>query len=395
MEPQRMEVPPTPAGPTDEALEVATITLDAGQGDGHSTRPPQWVVLVINNFCNLHCRMCDVGIGEVSSAFYAHLVGDDPRNMSGALLDTILEQAAVFTPRPRVGLAYTEPLLHKAIVPFCRRIKDAGFYCAITTNGFLLPRLADDLVDIGVDEIVISVDGPAAVHDRIRGTDGSFRQLYEGAERLNAAKDRQGKAVPQLQFSYTLTDENYTHMTAFLREVTPLRPAAYIFSHLNFIDETMAAAHNAQHEGAWAMNRSNLGTIDLETIDLDAMWHALEELKEYAAARPDMAPVTIVPDLGHRAGLDVYYRQPLEFVGGRGCTDPWRMVMVRTDGTVIPAHGRCYNIPIGNVESEPLVECWNNHQFLSFRKTLSDAGGSLPACARCCGVIGKPATPTD
>ena len=66
------------------------------------------------------------------------------------------------------------------------------------------------------------------------------------------------------------------------------------------------------------------------------------------------------------------------------------MMMIRTDGTVIPAHGRCYNFPVGNVTERPLPELWNNTRFRTFRQTLREAGGTLPACARCCGVIGKP-----
>jgi hypothetical protein len=64
--------------------------------------------------------------------------------------------------------------------------------------------------------------------------------------------------------------------------------------------------------------------------------------------------------------------------------------MVKTDGTVIPAHGRCYNVPVGNLTERPLADVWNGARFQAFRKTLRDAGGTLPACARCCGVIGKP-----
>jgi hypothetical protein len=44
---------------------------------------------------------------------------------------------------------------------------------------------------------------------------------------------------------------------------------------------------------------------------------------------------------------------------------------------------------VGNVNERPLAELWNSERFVSFRRTLLEAGGTLPACARCCGVIGK------
>lgn len=368
----------------------AALGDDYGRPDGRCRMSPEWLVLVINNFCNLRCRMCDVGLGESASVFYTHMIGDDPRNMSPALLQQILDQAGRFFPRPKIGLAFTEPLIHAQILDFCRAIVGRGFFCSITSNGFMLPRLADELVKIGVHEITISIDGPEQIHDRVRGRQGSFRNLYQGIERLNSAKAAMSRARPVVRCSYTLTDQNYTHMVDFARQIEGLRPASLNFSHLNFITEEMAAAHNAQHGGEYHMARSNLGTMDLATIDLAAMWQALQELKVYAAARPDFPRLTIVPDVASPQDLHIFYRQPLTFIGGRNCTDPWRMLMIKTDGTVIPAHSRCYNIPLGTLQETPLPELWNHARARAFRQTLTAAGGTLPACARCCGVIGKP-----
>ncbi len=368
---------------------------DYDRTDGRCRLGPEWLVLVVNNFCNLHCRMCDVGLGESGSVFWAHMIGDDRRNMSPELLDVILEQAAAFFPRPRIGLAFTEPLIHPKIVELCRTVVRRGFFCSVTSNGSMLPRLADALVDAGLDEITVSVDGPEEVHDRVRGVAGSFRRLYQGIERLNEAKRKAGAAAPRVRLSYTITDQNSTSMLAFVRSVEALRPVALCFSHLNFITAEMAAAHNARYDGEYAVARSNLGEIDPATIDLDAMWEALGALKAYAAANLELPALTIVPDLPSRADLEVYFREPLRFIGGRNCTDPWKMMMVRTDGTVIPAHSRCYNVPLGNVKESTLLAMWNGARATAFRRHLKAAGGTLPACARCCGVIGKPARRQD
>ncbi len=337
--------------------------------------------------------MCDVGIHETASAFFAHLVGPNPQNMTPALLHEVLDQAAAFYPRPSIGLAYTEPLIHANITDFCESIVHRGFHCAITTNGFLLPRLADQLVEIGVQEITVSVDGPAQVHDRIRGRSGSFGALYSGIEALGRAKARLGASNPAVRFSYTITDMNYTAMLEFLQAVETLDSESFIFSHLNFISDDMAARHNTLHHGEWTMARSNIGAMDLAAINLDAMWDAVRQLKSYGKKR--RLSLTIVPDLDSREELEVYYHQPLRFVGGMVCTDPWRMMMIKTDGTVIPAHGRCYNVPVGNITERPLFDIWNGARFQGFRRTLQDAGGTLPACARCCGVIGKPREVTE
>ena len=72
------------------------------------------------------------------------------------------------------------------------------------------------------------------------------------------------------------------------------------------------------------------------------------------------------------------------------------MMMVKTDGTVIPAHSRCYNYPLGRVQDTPLAQLWNNARYTAFRRLLHEAGGTLPGLhpllrrgrqtgpARCC-----------
>lgn len=358
------------------------------EADG-TAPPPGWLVMVVNNFCNLKCRMCDVGLGEQASVFHHHLIGDAPRNMSLELFETVLEQAADFDPPPRIGLAYTEPLIHAGVLDLCRAAVERQFFVSITTNGFMLPRLADDLVAIGVDEIVVSVDGPEAVHDRIRGRTGSFARLREGVERLKRARDGHGSDRPRVGFSYTITDLNTTAMSDFARAVAPLEPDSLVFSHLNFISDGLAEAHNARWGDRYPVARSNVGTMDVGGIDLDALWDGLAELKEVAAATPGLPAPQIVPDLTSRELLETYYRDPETFVGGRRCTDPWKLAMIRSDGTVVPAHGRCYDVPAGKVTERPLTELWNDARLRAFRRDLMEAGGTLPACSRCCGVIGK------
>lgn len=335
--------------------------------------------------------MCDVGLGDRETVFWANLIGDHPQNMSLELLQEIVRQTKQFQPHPKIGLAFTEPLIHPRVLDFAREIVGQGLSCAITSNGTTLPRLADALVEIGIDELAISIDGPREVHNRIRGGRETFEKLYAGVEKLNEAKRQRGVEHPKVTFSFTITDLNYNHILDFVREIEPLRPDRILISQLNFITQAMAAAHNARYDGELAVVRSNLGAMEPADFDTGAIAQELERVRAYANARSaDFPALTITPEFTDRAHLDEYYQEPLTFVGGRQCTDPWKMLMVKTDGTVIPAHGRCYNYPVGNLCETPLVELWNSPRFREFRRTLIEAGGTLPACARCCGIIGKP-----
>ncbi|MCZ7600376.1 MAG: SPASM domain-containing protein, partial [Gammaproteobacteria bacterium] len=180
------------------------------------------------------------------------------------------------------------------------------------------------------------------------------------------------------------------HLVAFLETLEPLAPSQVFVSQLNYITAGMAAAHNAVTGPDWHVTVSNLGDMTPESYDLEVLYADLQAARAWAAA-PGRPAVLFSPDIGDRHTLEVFYREPLTFVGGRRCTDPLKMMMIRTDGSVIPAHGRCYAVVVGNAHETPLRDIWAGEPFQQFRATLAAAGGTLPACARCCGIIGKPA----
>jgi MoaA/NifB/PqqE/SkfB family radical SAM enzyme len=359
---------------------------DLARADGACRMAPEWLVLDVNNVCNLHCAMCDVGLGDRTTPFWSNLIGSDPRDMTLEMLERVLDQAADFFPRPRIALALTEPLIHPRIVEMVRVVSGRGFYCAITSNGTRLPRLAQLLVDAGLGEITLSVDGPPGVHDRIRGRRGSFAELFAGAKTLVAA--RRGARRPRLQISITVSEANQGELAEAVRAVLPLRPERVMVSQLNFVSEGMAHTHNLAHGGTLAVRRSSLGAMDPDRFDPDLVWSELEAIRGEAASWP-ATRITLTPDFEDAAEVVRYYREPETFVGTRRCRDPWRMAMVRSDGTLLPAHGRCYHVPLGNVTQASLADLWNGPALRGFRRTLQAGGGSLPACARCCGVIGR------
>jgi MoaA/NifB/PqqE/SkfB family radical SAM enzyme len=359
---------------------------DVARPDGASRLAPEWLVLDVNNVCNLHCTMCDVGLEDRTTAFWSNLIGSDPRDMTLELLERVLEQARAFFPRPRIALAMTEPLIHPRILDLARAVTSRGFYCAITSNGSRLPRLAAGLVEAGLGELTLSVDGPPEVHDRIRGRKGSFDELYQGALALAAAGgDGRG---PRLQISFTVSQANQGHIAEAVLSVLPLRPERVMVSQLNFISDEMVRAHNGAYGGPLAVTRSSLGEMDPAGFDADLIWSELQRVREEARRFPGTR-VTLTPDFGDASEVARYYREPERFVGTRTCRDPWRMAMVRSDGTLLPAHGRCYHVPLGNVLHASLAELWNGPAMRGFRRTLQVGGGTLPACARCCGVIGR------
>ena len=116
---------------------------DLARTDGICRASPEWLVLCINNFCNLHCKMCDVGRGEEGTVFYANLVGS--AKTAGARCEPAAEHVAgarrkerrrPFTRLPGSGSPTRSPSYHARIREICEALKRRGLasHVSITTN---------------------------------------------------------------------------------------------------------------------------------------------------------------------------------------------------------------------------------------------------------------------
>lgn len=338
---------------------------------------PEWLVLGVNNACNLHCRMCDVGLGRDDTNFGRNLTGSRPLDMPWDLYERVVSEAAASRPRPRIGFAFTEPLLWKPLVEAVALARARGLGTAVTTNGWRLPELAAPLAAAGLDDLFLSLDGPPDAHDAIRGRDGSFERAFRGLEALLAGSPR-----PAASVFCVVTPWNASRLAELVGLLAGLPLAGIGFMHANFTTAEMAEAHNALHGGTYPATESNLGPLDPSAFDLPAL---AEEIARVRALRPPFR-VSFSPEIDGLDALRRFYLAP-EARWGRLCNDAARSLMVKSDGRVIPAHGRCYDVTVGNLRESRLADVWNSPEMARFRRTLVGAGGLLPACTRCCSAF--------
>ncbi len=339
---------------------------------------PQWIVLGVNNLCNMSCKMCDVGIGYESSNFYANLMGAKPLNMPLELAERIFQQTARHFPATKIGYAFTEPIIYPHLIPSLQIADRLGLYTSMTTNALKLRNMADELAQAGLDDVFISLDGPPDIHNEIRGNKRSFEWAVEGMEKIFGIQGRR----PAVSVYCTITEWNIGRLREFVGLFKGMPLAGMGFMHTNFVSEEVADQHNAIYAGKYPATSSNMALIDMAKMDLPLLW---EEIR--AIQSQDWGfPISFSPKFKDFEAMQHYYHHPGEIVG-KICNDAFRMMMIKSDGTVIPAHGRCYQHTVGNIYETDLPQIWNSAAFGGFRKDLMAAGGLLPACARCCSAF--------
>jgi MoaA/NifB/PqqE/SkfB family radical SAM enzyme len=352
---------------------------------GKNRLGPRWVVLVVNNTCNLHCKMCDVGTGANDTIFYRNLIGQDPGNMSVEFFERILADAKEFPLRPRLSLSYTEPGIHPKILEMVARAKTAGFFCSLTTNGFTLPRLSEPLVELGLDEIFVSVDGAREAHNEVRGSTRSYDLIMQGLHNIAGVKARLRRDSPTVNIVYVFTEQSYLTLVDLLDDLRPVRPAQIVATLLNFIHPKSAELHNSRFGNRYRASVTNLHKVNLGAFDCEALMQQIDAAR--AKALELGISFSLRPRVASAQSLRRYFENVDEPAAGDFCTDPWNMVMIQTNGDVIPAHGRCFNTIAGNLNHRSLQAIWNGPAMVDFRRLLKKEGGLLPACTRCCGCF--------
>lgn len=113
----------------------------------------------------------------------------------------------------RVSMIGGEVFMHRDWKKVVNRLTDRNVAVNIITNGYLFtPEILEDLKQVSVESVSVSLDGPEQVHDKYR-QEGSF------ANGIRAIKALSGAGIPVSVIS-TLNSENVEYLEEMYRLLT-------------------------------------------------------------------------------------------------------------------------------------------------------------------------------
>ena len=179
-----------------------------------------------------------------------------------------------------------------------------------------------------------------------------------------------------------ITEWNIGYLKTFIDffKTLPLKKIGLM--HTNFTPQHIADLHNKTWGSLYSATASNIDEVKVENFDLHTLWNEIIEIK--STSYP--FPIQFSPEITSKEKLQEFYLQPEKLIG-KMCNDVFSNIMIKSDGSVIPAHGRCYNLTLGNIYSQSIKEIWNSNILKKFRLDLIHNGGLLPACSRCCSAF--------
>ena len=151
---------------------------------------PVAVVWEITNKCNFKCPQC--------RAFM-----DNPKRNTD--IENAVIEAVIANKILSINISGGEPLLHPEIVSIVRRLSENGVDVGISTNGWLYRNMAQDLKDVGLKFVQISIDGPEQIHDTFRGKKGAHKMAQDSIKTAI-------KMGHYVQMNVTLTSVNLPYV---------------------------------------------------------------------------------------------------------------------------------------------------------------------------------------
>ncbi|MBT3880891.1 MAG: radical SAM protein [Candidatus Scalindua sp.] len=352
-------------------LSYLTYTIH----DGYS-HYPETVDLFLTYMCNLRCKMC----GQWGEAGTSKEMS--PKELKRELsLDEIYKIINdIKTFKPNVTLFGGEPLMYTNWEKVVSRIKQEGMRCNMITNGILLERYANSIIDLGVDEIIFSLDGPREVHDEVRGAKGTFERASRGLKLIRDIKKKSGASKPVVSISSTIFEINYKRLDELISIAEELAASTITFHHLIFLSEERYNQHNNIFKGFYGMVCSDWkGFVrnSLPDIDVDFLIRKMEDIKK----RSSKVKINFYPNFTDEE-IRRYYTG-FDFVSsgyGKRCLSPWMVSYIFPDGSVRPCQS--LNFSAGNVKDSTFSKIWNNEKYMRFRK-ITKKEKKYPVCTRC------------
>ncbi|HZQ96664.1 MAG TPA: radical SAM protein [Candidatus Sulfotelmatobacter sp.] len=310
-------------------------------------------VLVIfpHNQCNCRCVMCDIWRIREGKQI-------TPEDLEEHL--SSIKKLGVRW----VVFSGGEPQLNQKWSWLAQMLRGAGCRVTLLTAGLLLEPQAQVVVE-SIDDVIVSVDGPAALHNSIRRVRGAFQQMAAGVAALRRLR-------PAMEIRGRCTVQKANHQA--LRSVV-LAAKEIGLTSISFLagDLTSSAFNRTE---PWPSDR--VARVALAAGEVDALEAEVEALMR--DCRADMQSGFVVEPAEKLRRIVRHFQAQLgqEQPVAPRCNAPWVSAVVEASGDVRP----CFFHPVmGNIHERPLAQIINSEDALRFRAGLDVAGNST--CRRC------------
>lgn len=328
------------------AVNDILALLDATYLSARTRARPTHYDIAVSKVCNIKCPFCP------RQTFAPEIT------QSGLMLE---KSYAPVVPHletsQRTGLyGLGEPFLNKNFFSFLAAAKAKGSYCMTSTHGMSLTgEKIDEVLDSGLDELCVSMDGANARTFNYLRAGADFKTVVRNVTELLRRRDARGQKKPYVHIACAISKYNVWQLKSMVRLTAQMGADKIAFSNL--------VLDHPEHAHA-----SIVGTRVFDWNLRRALAYA-EKIGVSAVYFFQMPfPYKEQPPIQPRPGVRY------------GCPSAWRQLIIERDGNVKPC---CYlETSFGNTQDGPMDEKFNNEEATGLRRTFTE-GHYLEKCKGC------------
>jgi len=336
---------------------------------------PSVINLNLTNACNHDCKTCTYRVSNRINLNIEFL----PYEVIKKLVDEVTPYGTNI-----LFCGGGEPSLHPQLGNIVSYVNKKGLYSEITTNGFILKNKAKELVDAGIDAVVVSIDGPEEIHDLVRGRKNAYARAMDGIMELNKIKRR-----PRIAISTTVSPVTWKSLPEFFKKAEVLIKAGKVdyvmIRHMqNMLGKHNFEVHNKNFgEELFYAEPNEYEEMDFGSIDIEELHRLVEWSNKTFPWLFWVGKQMSVEE------LDEYYNDPDIFINDKRVYCPWLFANITETGDVVLCNEvtASNDFVFGSIKEQSFLDIWNTSpKIIKFREILQKHG-RLPICARCCGYI--------
>jgi radical SAM protein with 4Fe4S-binding SPASM domain len=277
--------------------------------------------------CNLGCPECPSGLNQ-----FTRPTGRLDNSLHEKLLDSL--GSTVFY----INYYFQgEPFLHPDFLGLIRAAKKRNIYTATSTNAhFITEKKADEIIESGLDRLIISIDGlTQETYEQYR-IHGKLDKVLEGTQHILVAKKKMNSATPYVIFQFLVVAPNEHEIPAVLE-----------------LGKKMG------------VNEVRLKTAQL--YDYENGNPLMPKNEKYAR---------------YRLQKDGTYKPKYKLLNE--CWRMWSSTVLTWDGKVVPC---CFDKDakhvLGDASIVPFKEIWASVSYQSFRHAVFTGRDQIEICRNC------------
>jgi MoaA/NifB/PqqE/SkfB family radical SAM enzyme len=340
---------PTGGSPRDEIVGLAARAVPLPS--------PVEAYFEVANRCNSKCATCPLTFSPQEQA----------RQLSLDEFKALVEQLPDL--RRAVLQGVGEPLLNRDLAHMIAHLKLRDVYTVFNTNAALLTRRRQvELVDSGLDELRVSLDGSTPeTYLKVRGIPAFERVIANVGEMVRTRTELES-ATPRISIWMTGLRDNLRELPDVVDLAARLGVEEVYLQRLVFWGEGLATSDQSIYRNSLAEAEGIIDDAERRAAAHGVRLHGADALSP-------------------RASL---LERPLVNEPWRGCSRPLRLAYVTAQGTALPCciapftDAPFESFRLGNYLQDGIASVWHGAEYQRFREQLYSS--EPPATCRNCGL---------